>query len=220
VGRWNTSARDILDSIMNAHQPRKKEEPESPFDAAEQAQNPPESQDENTSAAAPAPNDQVARLQAEKNDLAQTLVRRQADFENYRKRVERDRQEESRRAVGQLLGALLPVLDAFQRGLSAHDDPAYQEYRKGLELIQRQFADALVRHGLEPIPAAGQMFDPHVHEAVERVETQEHPDGAIIDVMQDGYLFNGRVLRPSMVRVAVHPQDTTEQESSDPGQVH
>lgn len=147
---------------------------------------------------------QCARLKAEKDELMQTLVRRQADFENYRKRIEREREEEHRRGVGRLIGELLPMLDAFDRALKAHDDPAYEEYRKGLEIIYRQLWDTLAKHGVERIAAEGATFDPHFHQAVERVETPDYPDGAIVEVLQDGYVFHGRVLRPSIVRVAVH----------------
>jgi molecular chaperone GrpE len=147
---------------------------------------------------------QLARLKAEKDELMQTLVRRQADFENYRKRIERDRDEEQRRGVSRMISDLIPVLDAFERALKAHDDPAYEEYRKGLELIYKQLWDMLAKHGLERITAAGVTFDPHFHQAIERVDTREHPDGAILEVFQDGYMFHGRVLRPAIVRVAVH----------------
>jgi molecular chaperone GrpE len=158
--------------------------------------------------------EQVARLQNEKEDLIRTMVSRQADFENYKKRIERDRQEESRRGVARLLEDMIPVLDGFTRALRAHDDPAYEEYRKGLELIFRQLWDTLSRHGLERIDAAGKAFDPHFHQAIERVETREHPDGSVLEVLQDGYLFHGRVLRPSIVRVAVDPQDTGGEKSA------
>jgi molecular chaperone GrpE len=147
----------------------------------------------------------VARLQSEKEELMQTMVRRQADFENYRKRIERERDEERRRGTERLLEDLVPVLDAFDRALRAHDNPAYEEYRKGLELIYRQLWEAAARHGLERIAAADKPFDPRFHQAIERVETTEHPDGTIVEILQDGYLFHGRVLRPSIVRVAVAP---------------
>ena len=146
--------------------------------------------------------ERAARLQAEKDELMQTLVRRQADFENYRKRVERERQEDRRHGTGRLIEDLLPVLDAFERALKAHDDPAYEEYRKGLELMYRQLWDTLSRHGLERIVAAGKPFDPHYHQAIERVESDDHPEGTVLDVLQDGFLFHGRVVRPSMVRVS------------------
>ncbi len=156
--------------------------------------------------AAPTPMDAVARLQVEKDELMQTLVRRQADFENYRKRVERERQEESRRAASRLIESLLPVVDGFERALRSHEDPAYEEYHKGLELIYRQLLDVLARQGLERIQAAGKPFDPNFHQAIERVETREHADGTVVSVLQDGFVFHGRVLRPSIVRVAVNPE--------------
>lgn len=156
--------------------------------------------DEATEAAVLA--ERATRLQGEKDELMQTLVRRQADFENYRKRVERERQEDRRYGTGRLIEELLPVLDAFERALKAHDDPAYEEYRKGLELIYRQLWDKLARHGLERIAAAGKPFDPHYHQAIERVESDDYPEGTVLEVLQDGFLFHGRVVRPSMVRVS------------------
>jgi molecular chaperone GrpE len=163
--------------------------------------------------AAPIPIDAIARLQAEKDELMQTLVRRQADFENYRKRVERERQEESRRAASRLIESLLPVVDGFERALRSHEDPAYEEYHKGLELIYRQLLDVLARQGLERIQAAGKPFDPNFHQAIERVETREHADGTVVSVLQDGFVFHGRVLRPSIVRVAVNPEGAGNQGS-------
>jgi molecular chaperone GrpE len=148
--------------------------------------------------------ERAARLQAEKDELMQTLVRRQADFENYRKRIERERQDDRRFGVRSLIEDLLPLLDAFARALKAHDDPAYEEYRKGLELIYRQLWETLARTGLERIQAEGKPFDPHYHQAIERVESAEHPEGTVVDVLQDGFLLHGRVIRPSMVRVS-HP---------------
>jgi molecular chaperone GrpE len=156
--------------------------------------------------------EELARLVAEKEELTNTLVRLQADFDNYRKRVERDRKDEARRGVGRLLQDLLPVLDGFERALAAH--PAQDEYRKGVELIYRHLADTLSRHGLERIAAEGKRFDPHYHEAIERVETAEHADGTILQVLQQGYLFDGRVLRPSLVRVVVAPEGADDGESS------
>jgi molecular chaperone GrpE len=147
---------------------------------------------------------EIAKLRAEKEDLLQTLVRRQADFENYKKRIERDRHEEGRRGLERLMMDLIPVLDGFDRALQAHDEPGYEEYRKGMQLIRKQLFDAVARHGLERIDAAGKIFDPHFHQAIERAESPEHSDGFILHVFQDGYLFHGRVLRPAIVRVVVH----------------
>jgi len=152
---------------------------------------------------------EIAKIRAEKEDLQLTLVRRQADFENYRKRIERDRHEEGRRGVERLIADLIPVVDGFDRALQAHDDPAYEEYRKGMMLIRKQLWDTLARHGVERIDAADKIFDPHVHQAIERVESKDHPDGFILHVFQDGYMFHGRVLRPAIVRVGVHPVEDT-----------
>jgi molecular chaperone GrpE len=149
---------------------------------------------------------ELAKIRAERDELQQTLIRRQADFENYRKRVERDRHEEGRRGVERLVTELIPVLDGFDRALKAHEDPAYEEYRAGVKLIRKQLWDTMARHGVERIEAAGKMFDPHVHQAVERVESTQLPDGSVLEVYQDGYMFHGRVLRPAMVRVIVHPE--------------
>jgi molecular chaperone GrpE len=151
--------------------------------------------------------ERVARLQAEKDELMQTMVRRQADFENYRKRVERERHDDRRHGIGRLIEELLPVLDGLERGLQAHDDPAYEEYRKGLELIYRQLWEILSRHGLERIVAEGKPFDPNFHQAIERVHSTDYPEGTVLEVLQDGFTFHGRVLRPSSVRVSFDHSD-------------
>lgn len=147
---------------------------------------------------------ELEKLKAEKEELMATMIRRQADFENFRKRTERDRFEEGRRGVERLVGDLIPVLDAFDLALQAHDDPAYEEYRKGITLIRKQLWDAIAKHGVQRIEAAGKMFDPHLHQAIERLESERFPDGFIVAVFQDGYMMHGRVLRPAIVRVAVH----------------
>jgi molecular chaperone GrpE len=151
--------------------------------------------------------EELTRLKAEKEELLQTMIRRQADFENFRKRTERDRHEEGRRGVERLILDLIPVLDTFDRALQAHEDPAYEEYRKGITLIRKQLWDAIARHGVQRIEAAGKIFDPHQHQAIERLESEDFPDGFIVHVFQDGYLFHGRVLRPAIVRVAVNSRE-------------
>jgi molecular chaperone GrpE len=148
----------------------------------------------------------IQKLQAEKRELMETLVRRQADFENYRKRVEKERAQDRHRATESLIEHLLPVLDAFDRALSESSDSAYLEYRKGFELIRRQLWETLAKQGLVRIDALEQEFNPHFHHAIERVETTEHADGIVIGELQPGYLFHGRMLRPAMVRVATEPK--------------
>jgi molecular chaperone GrpE len=145
---------------------------------------------------------QLAQLQAQKDELYQTLIRRQADFENYRKRIDRERKDDSVRAVAIFAEAFLPVLDAFERALSADSDPAYQQYREGFELIYKQMMDSLGRLGLAPIEAVGKPFDPFYHQAVERVETDAAEDGTVLEQLQRGYRLKDKVLRPAMVKVA------------------
>lgn len=150
--------------------------------------------------------EQIKKLQAEKQELLDTLVRRQADFENYRKRIEKERHQDRHRGAESLIEHILPVLDAFDRALIGPSDSAYAEYRKGFELIRRQLWETLAKQGLVRIEAMGQEFNPHYHHAIERVETSEHVEGIVIGELQPGYLFHNRVLRPAMVRVAVAPQ--------------
>jgi molecular chaperone GrpE len=161
----------------------------------------------------PAALDPLQKLLAEKKELMDTLVRRQADFENYRKRIEKERHQDRHRGAEHLAESLLPVLDAFDRALASQDDPSTAEFRKGFELIRRQLWDALVKQGLERVESAGKEFNPHLHHAIERVETAEYPDGVVIEELQPGYLFHGRVLRPAMVRVATQPAHAGKREN-------
>ena len=148
---------------------------------------------------------EIARLSGDLQDVRQTLLRRQADFENYRKRIDKERADDSKRYTARFIEALIPIVDGFEHALAAHNDPAYENYRKGFELIYKQLLDNLAKLGVERIEPVGQRFDPHLHQAMDRVETDEVPDGTILQVYQPGYVFHGRVLRPAMVRVAVRP---------------
>lgn len=140
----------------------------------------------------------------ELEDLRQTMLRRQADFDNYRKRIEKERTEDSRRATGRVIEGLIPVIDGFEHALAAHREAEYENYRRGFELIYKQLLDNLAKLGAERVDPLGKPFDPHLHQAVDRTETADQPDGTILQVFQPGYVFYGRVLRPAMVRVAVH----------------
>jgi len=150
--------------------------------------------------------DQIQKLLLEKQELMDTLVRRQADFENYRKRVEKERHLERHRGAESLVEHILPVLDAFDRALAGSGDGANAEYRKGFELIRKQLWDALAKQGLKRVESVGKEFNPHFHHAIETVETSEYADGVVIGELQPGYLFHERVLRPAMVRVASAPE--------------
>lgn len=147
---------------------------------------------------------EVAKLAADLQDLRQTLLRRQADFDNYRKRIEKERAEDAKRHTARVVEALIPIIDGFEHALAAHRESEYENYRKGFELIYKQLRDNLAKLGVERIEPLGQHFDPHSHQAMDRLETDEAEDGTILQVYQPGYVFHGRVLRPAMVRVAVH----------------
>ncbi|OLB86521.1 MAG: nucleotide exchange factor GrpE [Acidobacteria bacterium 13_2_20CM_2_57_6] len=154
---------------------------------------------------------EMAKLTADLGELRQTLQRRQADFENYRKRVEKERFEDSKRATARVIEGLIPVIDGFEHALAAHREAEYDSYRKGFELIYKQLLESITKLGAERLDPAGKSFDPHLHQAVDRAETSDHKEGTILQVFQPGYVFHGRVLRPAMVRVAVHPSPASKE---------
>ena len=142
------------------------------------------------------------RLAKEKSELLDLLQRRQAEFENFRRRVERERSELFEFATMDTVKTLLPILDDFERALKV--EHADREYARGMELIYQRLYEALKKMGLEPIPTEGTLFNPHIHHAVEMVDTKEHPDQTILEEYQRGYNFKGRLIRPAMLKVAVN----------------
>ena len=140
---------------------------------------------------------------AEKAELQERLLRTRAEFENARRRWERDRLDYFQFAAMDMVRDILPILDDFERALQV--DTADRDYARGVELIYQRMADTLKKLGLEPIETAGQPFDPNLHQAVERVPTEDAEDQAILGEFQRGYNFRGKLLRPAMVRVAVRP---------------
>ncbi len=146
--------------------------------------------------------DELKTLREERNLLLDRLARLQAEFDNARKRAAREQSEFREYAVADAIKALLPMLDSFDRALEAH---AGDENFRGIELINRQFHDALAKLGVRPIPAAGEPFDPHLHQAVEVVDTSEAPDNTVLEELPRGYKLKDRLLRPAMVRVARNP---------------
>jgi molecular chaperone GrpE len=141
------------------------------------------------------------RLITENQDLQDRLLRRQAEFENFRRRAERERADVLEYANTETVRSLLPIVDDFERALKI--ESADKEYVRGMELIYNRLSEALKKLGVEPIEAVGQMFDPNLHHAVDREETAEHEDQRVLDEYQRGYYFRGRLLRPAMVKVAV-----------------
>lgn len=150
--------------------------------------------------------EEIDTLTAGVEEMRLLAQRTQAELENYRKRVERERAETTKYAAVEIVREILPVLDNLERAVEAADTVSTSgdddQLREGVHIVQKQFRDTLVRQGLQEVPAEGAPFDPHVHEAVGRVETEDHPDGTVVEVFQKGYLFKDRLLRPSMVTVA------------------
>jgi molecular chaperone GrpE len=143
---------------------------------------------------------EIEKLKAERDALLDRLARLQAEFDNARKRAVREQQEFREFAAADVIKNFLPTLDSFERALKAGGDAG--DFRNGIELIYRQFQDALQKVGVQPIVAVGQTFDPRMHEAIEMVDTRDVPDHQVVDELQRGYKYKDRLLRPAMVRVA------------------
>ena len=140
---------------------------------------------------------------AERDEYRDLLLRKQAEFDNYKKRVERDRAEANRHAERMLIVALLPLLDDFERALGTPAEAGGAEaYRAGIELIYRQLLETLRKRGVTAIDTAGARFDPELHEAVAYQASEGHEDGDVIDELRRGYRFHEKLLRAAMVRVA------------------
>jgi molecular chaperone GrpE len=166
---------------------------------------PPADAEENSAAvekaaAAESSNTELQKLKLERDSLLDRLARAQAEFENARRRAAKEQQDFRDFAAADAIKTLLPVIDSFDRALLAKSDSG--EFRGGVELIYKQLQDALVKLGVRPIPAKGEVFDPHVHEAIEMVETSEAPDHEVLEELQRGYKLRERLLRPAMVKVA------------------
>ena len=162
---------------------------------------------------------QIADLRKEKDEIYDRLLRKHADFENYRKRIERDKREFQAYVLSEFFSELLVILDNFERAGSHSEEQSGQEYRKGIELIYRQLRDAMEKKGLRSIQTKGQPFDPNFHEAIVREERNDLPENTILEELQKGYLFQNRLLRPAMVKVShcttVVEEDRAPEESTE-----
>jgi molecular chaperone GrpE len=153
---------------------------------------------------------ELKRLENELKEAKESALRRQADFENYRKRLERERGETHARVVAEVAKKLLPVVDNLSRALDAErsvessESAEFRHFLHGVELINKQLADVLESFGVEPIAAVGERFDPHVHEAVVTEPSDEHEPDTVIEELARGYRLGDRLLRPSMVKVSAH----------------
>jgi len=146
---------------------------------------------------------ELQKVRAERDSLLDRLSRAQAEFENARRRANKEQQDFRDYATSDAIKSLLPVVDSLERALKVKSDAA--EFRSGVELIYKQLQSALARLSVNPIVSKGEPFDPHFHEAVELVETTDVPDHQVIEELQRGYKFKDRLLRPAMVKVAKNP---------------
>jgi len=144
---------------------------------------------------------ELENLKAEKATYLDRLARLQAEFDNYRKRAAKEQQDFRDYALADALKQVLPILDSLDRALKT-ENASTDDFRAGVDLIDRQFHDVLSRLGVEPIQAAGQPFDPNMHQAIQIVDTDEVADNHVVDELQRGYKIKDRLLRPAMVRVA------------------
>ncbi len=144
--------------------------------------------------------DPLEELRRERDALQDRLLRTAADFDNYRKRMDRERRDLAEQTAGEAIKDLLPIIDNLERALqaAAEDDPL----RKGVELIHKQMLEMLRKRGVTPIEALGADFDPNVHEAVTHEESDQHREGEVMEELQRGYKVGERLLRPAMVKVA------------------
>ncbi len=150
-----------------------------------------------------APDDAESELQRQRDEYYDLLLRKSADFDNYRKRVERDRQLLTDAAAASMIEELLPLMDDLDRALKAQAGAdAGDPYRRGVELIHQQLAEILRKRGVRAIEALGAGFDPHYHQAVSHEPAEARRDGEIVEEFRRGYLLGDRLLRPSMVKVA------------------
>jgi molecular chaperone GrpE len=144
-----------------------------------------------------------SELQRQRDEYYDLLLRKSAEFDNYRKRIDRDRQAQSENAAASLVEELLPLMDDLERALNADAGAEGGEaYRRGVELIQQQLGEILRKRGVRPIDAFGADFDPHYHQAVSYEPAEGRREGEIVEEFRRGYMLGDRLLRPSMVKVA------------------
>jgi molecular chaperone GrpE len=152
---------------------------------------------------APADGASVAELQKQRDQYYDRLLRKTAEFDNYRKRIERERVQQAEAAASDLLGELLPLVDDLERALNADaGSEGAEAYRRGVELIHRHLLELLRKRGVRPIEALGADFDPHFHQAVSHEAAEGRREGEVIEEFRRGYMLGDRLLRPAMVKVA------------------
>lgn len=161
--------------------------------------------------------EQLAKVTAERNGANEQMIRLKAEFDNFRKRGEREKQEIAARSKGEVILSTLEVLDNLERALvtGRAEGGDVEAFLEGVELIQKQFTDVLAGHGLAPVPAVGTIFDPSLHEAIATEETEDYKPNTVLEELKRGYTLGERLLRPAMVRVAMRPVVVATDEGDD-----
>ena len=149
----------------------------------------------------PVPADDLVELRKERDGLHDRLLRQAAEFDNYRKRIDRERRDSAQYAAVEFVQELLPVIDDFERALQI-EVPGADSYRRGIEIIHRALMDVLRKRGVTPIEAVGTAFDPQVHQAVAYEEAPDRQDGEVMEQFTRGYRLGDKLIRPAMVKVA------------------
>ncbi len=162
-----------------------------------------------TTAAPQEPQSELERVKAERAAYLDRAARIQAEFENFRKRNTKAQQEYRDYALADAVRTLLPILDSLDNALKTNA-ASLEDFHAGIELIDKQFHDALAKLGVQPVPAEGEPFDPNVHQAIQMVDTDEAEDNRVLNELQRGYKLKDRLLRPAMVRVARNPKTSTQ----------
>ncbi|MEN2465029.1 nucleotide exchange factor GrpE [Ornithinibacillus sp. FSL M8-0202] len=144
---------------------------------------------------------ELAKVQQEKEELYQRLLRTQAEFDNYKKRSIKEREAERKYKAQDLATELLPAIDNFERALQVETTDANKNLLDGISMVYRQLVDALKSQGVEPIEAVGKEFDPNIHQAVMQVEEEGFEPNTVVEELQKGYMMKDRVIRPAMVKV-------------------
>lgn len=147
---------------------------------------------------------EIEKLQAEVQEHQQRALRVQADFDNFRRRTQKEKEELGKYASSKLITELLPVIDNFERALQASEEnPEFESFSKGVSMIFRQMESVLAAEGLSAMKSVGEPFNPEYHQAIMQVESEEYEEGIVVEEVQKGYMLKDKVLRPAMVKVSM-----------------
>ena len=149
----------------------------------------------------------IEKLTQEKEELFDRLLRLQADYENYKKRIDKEKQEFYLYTLSEVIREILPTIDDLERALEKSNSKDLESYQQGIELIYNNLRETLQKFGLQPLKAKEEIFDPHYHEALFLEETDQYPENQILEEYQKGYMLKDRLLRPAVVKVAVKKKE-------------